>query len=307
MAEAAVLTPSQTPLRAYSAIVLGILAVSLAAIFIRLAQLEGVPSLFIAAARLTLAALILTPFAWSRYAAPIRQLARGELLLAGISGLFLALHFATWILSLEYTSVLIAVVLVSTGPLWIALLETIFLKARLGSMLILGLILAIMGGVLIGLSGSNELTPRHNPALGSLLALSGAIAFAVYMVIGRKLRAQLALLPYIWLVYSCAAGILLATIVLAGTPVIGYTAAGYLWVVALGLVPQLIGHSSFNYAVKYLPATFIGIAGQLEPVMSTILAVLVLQEEIPQELQVWGSAAILIGVTLAGLAQARSK
>ncbi len=306
MAKAATLTETPIPLRAYGSIVIGILAVSLAAIFIRLAQMEGVPSLFIAAGRLTLASLILTPLAWRKYLSEIRLLARPDLALAIVSGFFLALHFATWILSLEYTSVLVGVVLVSTGPLWIALLEAIFLKARPGTTILLGLFLAILGGILIGVTGVEDSTPGQNPLLGGALAVSGAVAFAVYMVIGRKLRVELSLLPYIWLVYSCAAVILLLAVLVTGTLVVGHSSEGYLWVVALALVPQLIGHSSFNYAVKYLPATFIGIAGQLEPVASAFIAFLRFQE-IPHPLQVVGSAVILIGVTLAGLAQARSK
>lgn len=306
MAEVAVPTQAQTPLRAYGVIVVGILAVSLAAIFIRKAQMEGVPSLFIAAARLTLAALVLTPFTWNGYGAQIRQLARNEMMLAGVAGFFLALHFATWILSLEYTTVLVGVVLVTTGPLWTAVLETVFLKTRLGTMVILGLVLAIIGGVLIAIPGGEGIEAGSNPLLGGALALTGAVAFAVYIVIGRKLRARLPLLPYIWLVYSGAAFVLIVAVFVARIPITGYSRDGYLWVVALALIPQLIGHSSFNYAVKYLPATFIGIAGQLEPVASAIIAIFLFRE-IPQSQQIWGSATILVGVTLAGLAQARSR
>jgi drug/metabolite transporter (DMT)-like permease len=306
MAEVAVPTQPQMPLRAYGVIIVGILAVSLAAIFIRLAQREGVSSLFIAGARLTLAAAVLTPFTWSKYASQLRQLKQSELRLAGLAGFFLALHFATWILSLEYTSILVGVVLVTTGPLWTAILEFAFLKTRLGTMVILGLVLAVAGGIFIGIPGSESFEMGRNPLLGGLLALIGAVAFAVYIVIGRKLRAQLPLLPYIWLVYSSAAAVLIVAVLITRTPIAGYSTEGYLWVVALGLVPQLIGHSSFNYAVKYLPATLIGIAGQLEPVASAIIAALMFHE-IPHSQQIWGSATILIGVTLAGLAQARSK
>jgi drug/metabolite transporter (DMT)-like permease len=306
MAKAAILTTTPIPLRAYGAIVIGILAVSLAAIFIRLAQMEGVPSLFIAAGRLTLASLLLTPLAWRKYSSEICCLALPDLLLAGLSGFFLALHFATWILSLEYTSVLVGVVLVSTGPLWIALLEAIFLNARPGIIFLLGLFLAIVGGILIGVTGVEDTVPGQNPPLGAALAVGGAVAFAVYMVIGRKLRVELSLLPYIWLVYSCAAAVLLLALLATGTIVVGYSGEGYLWVVAIALVPQLIGHSSFNYAVKYLPATFIGIAGQLEPVASALIAFLRFHE-IPHPLQMLGSAVILVGVTLVGLAQTRSK
>jgi drug/metabolite transporter (DMT)-like permease len=125
-------TPPRTvPLQVYGAIGAGIIAMSLAAIFIRFAQNEGLPSLLIAAGRLTLAALILTPFALAHHRAELRRLSSGQIGLAVASGVLLALHFAAWISSLEYTSVLISVVLVTTGPLWVAVLEVVFLGARL--------------------------------------------------------------------------------------------------------------------------------------------------------------------------------
>ena len=113
-------TPGSSPLKAYGMLAVAITATSLAAIFIRLAQNEDVPSLLIAAARLTLATLILTPLTLRRYWSHIEGLSRRDLLLAGLSGMFLALHFAAWVTSLEHTTVLISVVLVSTSPLWVA-------------------------------------------------------------------------------------------------------------------------------------------------------------------------------------------
>jgi drug/metabolite transporter (DMT)-like permease len=162
----------------------------------------------------------------------------------------------------------------------------------------------VIGGISIGTSGGSDLTPGRNPLVGSLLAVSGAAAFAIYMVIGRKLRAKLELLPYIWLVYSCAAIMLILVVLLTRIPVTGYSLMGYAWVVALALIPQLIGHSSFNYAVKYLPATFIGVAAQLEPVASAFIAV-ILFKEMPQPVQVLGSAVILAGVILALVGQSK--
>jgi drug/metabolite transporter (DMT)-like permease len=296
----------RVPVRAYGVIAIGLLAVSLAAIFIRLAQVEGVPSLLIAAGRLTLASLLLTPWVLLNYRPELGRLTGNQLALAATAGFFLSIHFATWILSLEHTAVLISVVLVSTGPLWIALLEMGLLNAHIGVAVFGGLALAVVGGVLIGYAGAEGALPGQDPLLGALLALAGAVTFAIYMVIGRKLRATLTLLPYIWLVYSCAAATLVLAVLVTATPVAGHSADGYLWVAALGLIPQLIGHSSFNYAVRYLPATFIGIVAQLEPVASAFIAFLRFHE-IPNTLQIVGSAVILVGVTLAGLAQARSK
>lgn len=298
--------PARTPLQAYAVIVMGVLAVSLAAIFIRLAQNEGIPSLFIAASRMTIASLVLTPFTLRRHSQEIRNLGRQELTLAGISGVFLAAHFATWILSLEYTSVLISVVLVNSNPLWVAALEVFFLRAQLGRWVIIGLIIGIVGSIIVAIPPTGTIESGSNPLLGVFLAISGAITVAVYFVIGRKLRGKLSLLPYIWLVYGCAAIVLLGVVLIMGIPITGYSSQGYFYLVAMALIPQLIGHSSFNYVLKYFPATYVGIAVQLEPAFSAIIAFF-LFSEIPLPFQIAGSAIILAGVVLASLGQSRSQ
>jgi drug/metabolite transporter (DMT)-like permease len=287
------------PTHAYVVAFLGAIAMSLAAIFIRLAQAEEIPSLFIAAARMSIAALVITPFTLSRYLSEIRTLSRRDIRLMVVSGFFLALHFATWILSLEYTSVLISVVLVSTSPLWVAILEVTILRARLSRIVIIGLLIGMVGSIVAGLSSPGDsATAAANPLLGSLLALTGAVCVAIYFVIGRSVRSRLSLLPYIWLVYGCAALFLLAAVFFARIPIVGYSPQGYLWLAAMALIPQLLGHSSSNYVLRYLPATFVGIISQLEPVLSAVIAVITFQE-IPQSLQIIGSAAILVGVVLA--------
>ncbi|MFW5709041.1 MAG: EamA family transporter, partial [Chloroflexota bacterium] len=141
--------------RAYLVLIIGVAAVSLAAIFIRLAQAQAVPSILIAFGRLFVATLILTPAVLRNTAfhAQLRNLSRIDLLLLLTAGFFLAMHFISWVTSLEYTTVLISVVLVTTTPIWVALLEVIFLKARLSPWIIAGLALALVGGVVIGLSG----------------------------------------------------------------------------------------------------------------------------------------------------------
>ena len=285
----------------------GVAAVSLAAIFIRLAQADGVPSLFIAAARLTIAAAILTPLALRKHMPDFRELNRRDGILILISGFFLAVHFATWILSLEYTSVLIGVALVTTSPLWTAILESVFLRTRLGQLVLIGLLMSVLGSIIATLASSgNGFGAGEKPVLGSLLALTGAVCVAIYLVIGRNLRARLNLLPYIWLVYSCAAIILLIVVIVGHVPTTGFPAQSYVWLVAVALLPQLVGHSSFNYALKYVSATFVGITTQLEPILSALVAIPVFGE-IPGLLQIIGSATILVGVALASIGQNRNK
>lgn len=283
----------------YAVLAMGVLAVSLAAIFIRLAQAENMPSLLIAAARLTLAALILTPIILRRYRPHLRRLTRTDMLLISTSGMFLAAHFILWVSSLENTSVLISVVLVTTSPLWSALLEAVFFNQRLSRIGVIGLLTAIVGGIIISLpTDSAPIISGQNPLLGSLMALGGAVTVAVYLVIGRQVRPRLPVLPYIWLVYGIAAIAALIVVAFTRTPVTGYSAQGYLWLVIVALLPQLIGHSAFNYALEYLSATYVGIASQIEPIGSALFAFFIFGE-IPQELQVIGSLVIVGGVILA--------
>ena len=208
------------------ALLTAILAVSTASIFIRFAQKEA-PSLVIAAYRLSFASLALAPVALARYRDELRHLTRSGLLLGLLSGIFLALHFATWITSLEYTTVASSVVLVSTSPLWVALLAPVFLKEPLSRWVIVGMLLALAGGTIIGLSdachwSTGLICPplaefvKGKASLGNFLALAGAFAVTGYLLIGRKLRAGMSLIPYILVVYSMAALTLIVIMLLAG-------------------------------------------------------------------------------------------
>jgi len=300
---------NESPLQAYFILAMGVAAVSLAAIFIRLAQDEAVPSIVIAGGRLLIAALILTPAVLRRpdYVQQITTLNRRDFGLALVSGFFLAMHFASWVTSLEYTTVLISVVLVVTTPIWVGLLEVFFLNARLSRPIIIGLVVALIGGVIIGLSGSTEISSdSDDQILGAVLSIIGAITVSVYLVIGRKLRGHLALTPYIWLVYSCAATVMLIIIGLRSAPILGHGVDGYLWILALGLIPQLIGHSSLNYALAYLPATYVSMATQLEPLLSALVAYFIFTE-IPSGGQVVGGFVIIVGVSLATYAQRQTE
>jgi len=286
-------------LRPYLALAVGLLAVSTAAIFIRLAQDEGAPSLVVAAVRLSVAALVLTPVVLRGHRAELRAVPRGELGWMLLSGGVLGLHFATWITSLEYTAVVNSVTLVTTAPLWVALLAPIMLHERLDRATVFGLGLAVGGGLLVGLSGASGDPPtRQDPALGNSLALVGAWAAALYFVIGRRVRARLGVMVYIWLVYSVAAVVLIGAALAAGQRLGGLPATAYLWMLLLGLVPQLVGHSSFNYALGYLPAVYVGLIVLGEPIGSGILAMIFL-DEWPVLLQLAGSALILVGIGVA--------
>ena len=287
-------------------IALGLVAVSTASIFIRYALAAGAPALVIAAWRLSLASLVLLPLVLSRHRAELRRLNRKQVGLALISGVFLAVHFGTWITSLAYTTVANAAVLVSTSPLFVALLAALVLREKLTPALMGGMALALVGGVIVGLSDAchglacpplSEFV-RGDAFWGDLLALAGAAAVAVYFTAGKTLRASLSLLTYIFVTYSTAALVLLGATLAAGLRLTGYDWTAYLWFTLLALIPQLVGHSAFNWALRYLPATYVSITILGEPIGSTLLAMWLLAEQ-PGLLKLIGGAAILIGILIA--------
>lgn len=278
----------------------GITAGALAPILIRMAQDEGVLSPAIATLRMLLATLILTPFVWRYHAHTLRALTPQQVLLAAAAGTIVALAFMAFIFSLQYVSVLVNNVLDGTSPLWVAIFEVLLLKQRFVRQTWLGLGLALIGGLIIALAGSSGALIGENPALGSLLALTSACCFSLYLVIARKVRESLPFLPYIWLVFFFATGVALLITLLSGTALTGYSAKGYFWVLMITLIPQLIAHSAFNYVVKYLSATYISILGQAGVIMAAVFA-LIFFHEVPGPAQIVGGAIILTGVTLASL------
>ncbi len=302
-------SPSIPPLLV---LIFGILAVSTASVFIRNAQ-EYAPSLVIAAYRLSLATIVLAPMAYTRQRKELGGLSRAELGFAMLSGLFLAIHFATWITSLEYTSVTSSVVLVTTTPLWVALLAPITVKEPLTRPVLIGLGLALVGGIAIGLSDvctwnngldciSADGLLKQGALFGDFLALAGALAAAGYILIGRRLRQGMSLIGYIFVVYGIAAVVLIGFMLVSGKQAFGYPPQAYLWFLLLALIPQLLGHSSFNWALGYLSAAYVSISLLGEPVGSSILAYFFLNE-IPGMIEIFGAILILTGLYLASRSQ----
>jgi len=302
-------TPAQPKISPQLVLLLGIFAVASSSLLIRYAQQEA-GSLVIAAYRMALSALILIPLTLPRHTGELRQLSRRGLALAALSGVLLAIHFASWILSLEYTSVASSVVLVTTNPLWVALLAPLVLKEKLGRGVLLGMLVALAGGVVVALSDSCTLAagsvqcPPFSEFVGgrafygNFLALVGAWSGVGYILIGRSLRPQLSLTAYIFLVYGMAALVLVALVPFSGQHAFGFSPVTYIYLLLLAVLPQLIGHSSFNWALAHLPASYVSIALLGEPVSSTILAVLLLGE-VPSAIKLVGAALILLGILIA--------
>ena len=279
-------------------LLLGIAAVSTASVLIRFAQ-RSTPSLTIAAGRLGLATLALAPVALTRHRAALARLRPRELGLGLLAGVLLALHFALWIASLERTSVVSSVVLVTTTPLWVGLFAPFVLREPLSRDVRLGILLALAGGITVGLGDAGLATPARSGSLsGDFMALAGAWMMAGYLMLGRRLRGGLTLVPYVFVVYGMAALVLLAAMALAGQGVARIPREAWLWLALLALVPQLVGHSSFNWALRYLPASFVAVALLGEPVGSSALAWAFLRE-VPSPVVLAGAALVLAGIALA--------
>lgn len=282
---------------AYTALGVGVIIISSSSIMTRYAQAAGVSSLSIAAMRLALAAIMLTPFALARSSAEIRAVSRRDLLLGIAAGGLLAAHFATWISSLAYTSVASSTALVTTNPIWIAAASVMLFHERIRGGLIAAIGFALGGSVLIFLADGGSGSAQPNAPLGNTLALIGSIAVSGYLLIGRALRRRLSLLAYVWLVYTSAAIALVVVALIAQEPLWGFSPAAWAFLLALALGPQLMGHTVFNWALKQVSATFIALAILGEPIGSAILALMLFDEGFSR-LQIAGFVLLLGGIYL---------
>jgi drug/metabolite transporter (DMT)-like permease len=274
---------------ALPAVLVGVLAVGAAAIFIRLAD---APALGIAFWRCALGVLALLPLAALRR----EKVPEGRDLGTGaVAGIALGAHFGTWIASLDYTSVAASVVLVSTTPIFVAVAAYLLFGERTSVVSFVGIALAIAGTTAIAGGGPGSDTAA---LLGNVLALAGAVAMAVYVLIGRSLRTGgVGALPYSIVGYSAAALALLPVALLSGVQLWGYSATTWFWLFVVTLGPQLLGHTVLNWALEYVRASIVSGAILAEPVIAALLAWLILSER-PALATLLGGLVVLAGLYL---------
>lgn len=308
------MTSSEPPTqwRIWLVLTAGILSVSTAAIFIRWAfeasgDLDVGFSLVLAASRLTLAALFLlptyflTPYLSSKRNIPTPQIQRSAVYYSTIAGVFLAIHFATWITSLAYTSIAASATLVTTNPVWVALISWLWFREKPSWMTIAGIIVALSGGVVIALSSADSSTAGSNPLLGNGLALAGSWAISLYFLLGREAQQRgLSIGNHVALTYSTAAIVLLPLPFLFGTGYTGYPGQVYLCILLMALIPQLIGHTSFNWAVRWVPPTLVTLTILAEPIGASLLGMMIFGEN-PGWRVALGGSVIIAGVGIAAL------
>ena len=267
---------------------------STGSLFIRLAD---APAPVVALWRTALATLILLPFGLRKAVVELRGTGGRELLGGVSAGAFLALHFASWIASLDHTTVAASTTIVCTTPIWVALAGPLVASERVGRATLLGIAVAVAGAVLI--AGGDR---AQGSMLGNLLALVGALSAAGYVLLGRRLRPRVSLLTHVLVTYGTAALVLAALVLGQGLAVFGHSPETYLWLVLLALVPQLIGHTGYNYALRYERASFVSVVMLGEPIAATLLAWWLLAERPGAEVLV-GGAVVLVGIALVARAR----
>jgi drug/metabolite transporter (DMT)-like permease len=277
-------------IRLYIVIPVGILAISTASIFVKLCD---APALVISAYRVVVASLVILPVV--AYRKLWKEWDRKDLKWFLLSGTFLSLHFASWIASLKYTSVASSVILVNSHPLFVGVGAWLFLGEKPGLRLLAGLCLSFAGSALIGFGDMNL---SGNAFLGDGLAILGALTASGYLLVGRLMRKEGDVLSYVFPVYAWAGIVLIALCLAFGKPLWGYSPTTYLYLLLLGLVPQLIGHTTFNWALKYLRTSMVAILILGEPVGSTILAYFLLEEALTFW-KVAGGIGIFVGIVTA--------
>lgn len=273
----------------YLTLILGVISVSFAAVLIRLAE---APPLVIATYRLAIASAAIAPFYFIRSRGLPKRLSRADITLIILSSIFIALHFALWITSLSYTSIASSVVIVTSHPLFVAVISYFLWNERLNKKTILGIIIALGGVALINCGG---LVLSSRVIFGDLLALLAAISMGIYLIIGRQLKDRINLMPYLSIIYTGAAVILLATTLFSGYSLFDYSGNTFLMFFLLALIPQLIGHSSLNMAVRLMPVTLVSVGILGEPIIAIIWGYIILGEGI--------TVAEIIGglITLGGI------
>lgn len=293
---------------------IGVFAVSTSAIFIRLAfESAGVYnvgfSLVIAASRLSLASLILlltTSFTLGKAPQESQQHVNYNTAAryAVGAGFFLALHFAAWITSLTYTSIAASTTLVTTNPIWVTFISWFWFKEKPSLLTLFGIGVAFAGGITISLSSSSANTGSQ-PLIGNILAIMAAWAASLYLLLGRESQRQgLSISKYITVAYTTSALVLLPVPFLVGASYINYPSQVYFYIALMALIPQLVGHTSFNWATRSLSPVIVTLVLLFEPIGASLLGYLIFKE-VPKPLELVSAVVILVGVAFAILGTRR--
>lgn len=268
--------------KAITAIIIASISISIAPTLVRITLDEGNSPTLIAAARLFFATLIMASVGKFNKSLNF-NLERKIWIILSISGFFLAIHFATWMASVKYTTVAASTVLVTTSPLFVAIFGYFFLKDYLTIKQSAAIITGMVASIAIGLEGVNLTDTLSNEFLGGTYALIGAATVGVYITIGRQQRQSLTLTTYTTIVYGVAAFFLTIFVILGlfDSSLAELTRIDWIDVILmllLAIFPSCLGHSMYNYALKELKGAIVSLSFLTEIIGSIILASILFNE-----------------------------
>lgn len=287
----------QTPVFKISiSLILGLISFAFAPILVRFAG--NIQPLALAAWRTVFAALILLPFWITKRLKRGRKVKFGrKSMFAGIlAGLCLGVHFTFWIASLHFTTVASASVLVSIHPIILIVAESLLFNEHFSKWSWSGVFVAFAGSALLAYADKSVTSGLEHPVYGDLMAIIAAIVFSVYFLIGRKLRQKYDWLDYVFLVYSWAA---ISCLVLSMLFHIDLRTNGTTLLMALGMAigPQIMGHGSMNFSVKYISPTLLSTLVLAEPILATLLAFWIFGE-LPSAFSFTAMTVVICGISL---------
>ena len=279
--------------KAYLAIATAMVSVSFASIFIVWSES---PPFVIAGYRLGLTCAMLFPYMlWTNGFQRIRSFNRREVLLVVLSGVALTVHFELWIVSLGLTLVSTSVILVTSHPIFVAAVQHFLLKEQVRRMAVIGIVIAFSGVAVIALSDAKV---GEETLFGDALAFLGGICAGIYFLSGRVARQSIDVAPYAFSVYGLSSVLLFVSAGVAGDRLVVVDLREMTIFLVLALVPTIFGHTMFNYALKKVPAHVISTSVLGEPVGASILAYLLLPDQVPGEWIIVGGAFVVVGLYL---------
>jgi drug/metabolite transporter (DMT)-like permease len=281
---------SQPLINPYIAVLLATLSISTSAIWVRLSDAPaGVTAFY----RLFFSIVIMAPLLY-KHMSEFLSIKLKTYFWCAIAGIFLAFHFILWFRSLDYTSVASSVVLVTLQPLFAFVGSMIVFKTRLTLGAIVGAVFAIGGSVLIGWG---DLGLSKSALFGDFLSLSACFLITVYLMVGQEVRKDLTAYAYTFVVYGFSTITLFLYVLFRGEHFIGYSTNDWVMFILLAVFPNLLGHSVFNWSVKWVGVNTLSMSILGEPVGASILAYFIFGEAL-RPLQLLGSLVILTGIFL---------
>lgn len=275
----------------YIPIMIGVISVALSAIFVKLATADaGVIAFY----RMLFSVLLMLPIFLYKYKGEVFMLGRKDWIFSAIAGIFLAFHFIFWFESLNYTSVASSTVLVTLQPIFAFAGTYFFFKERLSVKTILSAVIAIAGSVIISW-GDFKLS--GTAFFGDILALIGCALITAYLLFGQDVRQRLSLITYTFIVYSISTITLFLYVIIKGESLGPHPSADWFWFIMLALIPNLLGHTLFNWSLKWVSTNVISIAILFEPVGASILAYYVFHETLSIS-QIVGGLIVISGILL---------